>query len=70
MQGSLDHPPIIIRSSRWKTGAHFLLFFAMTVAVFLWQRSLPGDPFSKEWFLAEAGLLVFGFAAFLAALRF
>jgi hypothetical protein len=64
MQGSLDDPPIMIRSSRWKA-ALFLLIATGFVAISIWMLS---DPKANRW-MAWLGIIFFGFGIPVFGLR-
>ena len=64
MQGSLDDPPIVIRSSRWKA-ALFLLIAAGFVAIGIWMLT---DPKASHW-MAWLGIAFFGLGIPIFGLR-
>jgi hypothetical protein len=61
MQGSFDHPPIVIRSSRWKAGILTLVCLAFTIAcaAMLMTEIPKGATFGDLW-KAWLGVVFFG----------
>ena len=68
MQGSFDHPPIVISGSRWKTLPAFLLSLPFTASIgFVLASPSRADPSAWDYIWGGAALLVFGGCSLLFA---
>ena len=69
MQGSFEHPPIVIRSSRWKNAIVLLISLGSTAAAWVVFDGTRRDWDMTALLISAAAVLFFAFGAFVTGRR-